>query len=203
YTSLPPAADQLPVYIPLKPGVNRTFLALDPKTTLPYTQQWSLNWQYGLKNYVFELGYTGSKGTHLIGSGSANQALLASPDHPVHGETTNTIQNLNNRALTLEWLPSALSMRGSWFDSRYNSLQFSVKRQYANNLSFTAAYTLSHAIDDISSPNSGRGQGNGSFTGDFYSRAANKGSADFDRRHRVVASYVYAIPGILQNKAFG
>jgi len=201
WVPFPPATSELPVYIPLKPGANRTFLGIDPTTTLPYTQQWSLNWQYGIQNFMFELGYTGSKTTHLIGGTRPNQALLASPQNPVRGITTNTIQNLNSRALTLQFLPNALTWYGSYFDSQYHSMQFSVKRQYSRDLTFTTAYTWSHALDNVGASNGGRNQPIGSFTGDFYNRAANKGTSDFDRKHRVVGSYVYSIPGFRDSGA--
>jgi hypothetical protein len=203
YVVNPPPSNDLPIYIPILPGVTRSFLAIDPQTKLPYTQQWSLNTQYALHNFVFEVGYSGSKATHLIGGTRANQALLASPTAPIHNETTNTTSNVSLRAPTLEWAPSALSYYGSYFDATYNALQLSVKKQYSQSLTFTAGYTLSHGVDDIGASGSGRNQPIGSFTGDFYNRRANRGSADFDRRHRVVASYVYNIPGIFQNSALG
>jgi hypothetical protein len=202
WVPFPPATSELPVYIPLKPGANRSFLAIDPTTELPYTQQWSLNFQYGLGNYMFELAYAGSKSTHLIGSTRPNQALLASPERPIHDQTTNTTANASLRARTLEWLPNNLTMYGSYFDSNYHSLQLSVKRQYSRDLTFMAAYTWSHAIDNAGANGSGRNQPIGSFTGDFYNRAANKGTSDFDRKHRVVGSYVYTIPTIAENSAF-
>jgi hypothetical protein len=203
YVNPPPPSSKLPIFIPIKPGVTRSFLALDPTVKLPYTQQWSYNLQYGFRNFVFEAGYAGSKATHLIGSTKPNQALLASPDHPIHDQTTNTTANVSARALTLEWAPSALSQYGSYFDSNYHALEFSAKRQYSRSLTFTASYTWSHGVDNVGANGSGRNQPIGGFNADFYNRAAYKGSSDFDRRHRVVASYVYSIPGIFQNSAIG
>jgi hypothetical protein len=203
YVVNPPATSQLPIYLPIQPGVTRSFLALDPTTKLPYTQQWSLNTQYAYHNFVFELGYAGSKATHLIGSTRPNQALLASLDHPIHDQITNSTANVSARAPTLEWAPSAFTYYGSYFDANYHALQLSVKKQYSQSLTFTTGYTWSHGIDDVGASSGGRNQPIGSFTGDFYNRAAAKASSDFDRRHRVVASYVYAIPGIFQNSAIG
>ena len=60
---------------------------------VPYSQQWSLNTQYGIGSYMFELGYVGTKGTHLNASYNANQALLASPEHPIHDQTTDPIDH--------------------------------------------------------------------------------------------------------------
>jgi hypothetical protein len=203
YVTVPPPSDKLPIYIPIFPGVTnpRRFIALDPTTKLPYTQQWSLNLQYALHNFVFELGYAGSKATHLIGGSSPNQALLASPDHPIHDQTTNTVANVAARARTLEWAPNALSYMGSLYDSHFHAFELGVKKQYSNSLTFTAGYTLSHGIDDSGASSGGRNQPIGGFTGDYYNRAANKGSSDFDRRHRVVASYNYSIPTVFPNSA--
>src|SRR5439155_20663982 len=141
--------------------------------------------------------------THLSGSTRPNQALLASTDRPIHDQTTNTTANVSARAPTLEWAPSAFTYYGSYFNSNYNSFQLSVKRQYSKSLTFTGGYTWSHGIDDVGASGGGRNQPIGSFTGDYYNRAANKASSDFDRRHRIVASYNYSIPGVFQNSAVG
>jgi hypothetical protein len=203
YVVNPPATSQLPIYVPIQPGVTRSFLAIDPTTKLPYTQQWSLNTQYAYHNFVFELGYAGSKATHLIGSTRPNQALLASSSNPIHDQTTNTTANVSARAPTLEWAPSAFTYYGSYFDANYHAFEVSVKKQYSRSLTFTTGYTWSHGIDDVGASSGGRNQPIGSFTGDYYNRRAAHASSDFDRRHRVVASYVYTIPGIFQSSSAG
>jgi hypothetical protein len=63
----PPATHELPFYRPLVAGQSdRSFLSMDPTLRKPYVQQWTLNLQYGLSRFLFELSYAGSKSTHLM-----------------------------------------------------------------------------------------------------------------------------------------
>jgi hypothetical protein len=80
-------------------------------------------------------------------------------------------------------------------------MQLSVKKQFSAGMTFLGAYTWSHSIDNARASGGGRNQPLGGFTGDYYNRAAYRGSSDFDRTHRVVMSYVYQIPGFQANPA--
>ncbi len=79
---------------------------------------------------------------------------------------------------------------------------FAIQREEAVHegpVVYCRLHSFGHAIDDVGASTSGRNQPIGSFTGDFYNRAAAKATSDFDRKHRIVASYVYQIPGIYEN----
>lgn len=130
-----------------------------------------------------------------------NQALLASPERPVNGQTTNTVANVNLRTPLLSWTTGGLREFQGGFASNYHSMQFSVKKQYSQGLTFLTAYTWSHGIDDVGASGGGRNQPLGGFTGDYYNRRANRASSDFDRRHRLITSYVWEIPGFQNNAA--
>ncbi len=49
---------------------------IDPNLATPYLQQWSLNvqWEF-MPNFLFEIGYAGSKGTKLLQIANANMAI--------------------------------------------------------------------------------------------------------------------------------
>ncbi len=53
---------------------------IDPRLSTPYIQQWSLNlqWEF-MPNWLFEIGYTGSKGTKLLQIANSNMALDVDP----------------------------------------------------------------------------------------------------------------------------
>jgi hypothetical protein len=170
---------------------------VDPTVKQPYTQQWSLNFQQGFKNFVAEIGYVGSKSTHVLGRVFPNRALLASPGNPINGETTNTLQNINQRTPVPGLGPRGLNDQATLFDSNYHSLQASLKKQYSVGSTFLLAYTYSHSIDNADA-GSGRNGALSSFTGDYQNRAANRGSSSFDRRHRFVGSYVYELPTLAE-----
>lgn len=196
----PPPVEAFPIFIPIGAAPARQILYMNPTMKVPYAQQWSFNTQYGLSTYMIELGYVGSKSTHLNASYGANQALLASPSAPIHTETTNTIANLNQRVPILGFSTGGLSEYDNVFDANYNSFQAGLRKQYANHLSFQIAYTLSHSIDDVSASGSGRNQPIGGYTGDIYNHRGNRGSSSFDRTNRFVASYLYELPSFAGNR---
>ncbi|HEV3197543.1 MAG TPA: hypothetical protein VGZ73_06535, partial [Bryobacteraceae bacterium] len=76
-------------------------------------------------------------------------------------------------------------------DSRYNSLQASVTRRLARGLRFLASYTFSKSMDDTSG---GSTTIFSEITGDESNMGSSKGVSDFDRTHRAVFNFSYAIP---------
>ncbi len=194
FVNIPPPTSAFPVYIPYTLGNARSSYPSDPYMKQPYTQEWSGNLQYGWHNFLFELGYVGSASTHLIAFMNPNQPLLASPANPVNGLTTNTVANRALRVPYLGWLPTGIQEVKSVLTAHYDALQFSAKHRFSNGLSFMLGYTWSHAIDTDSAGVGGRNQPLGGYTGDYYNLSSARGSASFDRTHRVVASYSYDFP---------
>jgi hypothetical protein len=76
-------------------------------------------------------------------------AGLASPDHPINGVTTNTLQNVFLRVPYLGYQPAGL--QGAGFDGicNYNSLQATVRKQLSHGLTFQVAYTWSKNLTDL------------------------------------------------------
>ncbi len=189
-----PPTTAFPVYLPYTLGSTRSTLPTDPYLKQPYTQQWTANLQYGLHNYLFELGYVGSASTHLIAGFSPNQPLLATPSNPVNGFTDNTVANRALRGPFLGWLPTGISLYKSILNGNYNALQFSVNHRFSHGLSFIGAYTWSHAIDNNGVSAGGRNQPLGSYVGDYYNTRSARGTSSFDRTQRLVLSYSYDLP---------
>ncbi len=189
-----PPTSAFPVYLPYTLGSTRSSLPTDPYLKQPYTQQWSANLQYSLRSYLFELGYVGSGSTHLIAGMYPNQPLLASASNPVDGFTVNTVANRALRSPYLGWLPTGISEYKSVLTGHYDALQLSVNHRFSKGLSFIAAYTWSHALDNDGVTAGGRNEPLGSFVGDFYNTKSAYGTSSFDRTHRVVVSYSYDIP---------
>ena len=85
-------------------------------------------------------------------------------------------------------------------NSNYNSLQASVKHQMGHGLLFNVNYTYSHSIDDGSTWHSGATTANGAAAGEGFTTdqtipGLDRGNSIFDIRHRLVANYVYQLPG--------
>jgi len=206
-----PSPSAFPLYQPIRLGSNPTVYPYDPLLKEPRTQEYSGNIQTEVKRMVIQAGYVGSRSTNLVGFVAPNQAGLASPDAPIHGQTTSTLSNLLLRVPFVGFTPgvdgmgafmstycaseqacSASPYTGKPFWSRYNSFQLSVNRRYANGLSFSGAYTWAHSVDNLNGSTSGRQQSLGGLTGDFHNPAI--GPSNFIRRNVFTGSYLYEIP---------
>jgi hypothetical protein len=77
-------------------------------------------------------------------------------------------------------------------NSSYHALQLEARKRYSQSLQFTAAYTWSHAIDDVSDvfPIAGAP----AIAQDSANLRAERASANFDVRHRLAASLVWHLP---------
>jgi hypothetical protein len=163
-------------------------------------QQYTVEIQQSYKSFVFSVGYAGAKGTHLIYGRSNNQAILASPANPINGDTTNSVANAAERAPFVGLAPLQFRVE-SGANSNYNSLQVNVKKIMSHGFQIMSAYTYAKSIDDASD-----NLGSAAFGAfgvpivgqmvfnDQNNPRAQHGLSDFDRRHRLVTSYVWNIP---------
>jgi len=165
----------------------------------PNVQQWNLTVQRELRGHlVFEIGYVGTKGTHLRETRTPIQPYIVSPQQPLtvvaangtrYTITQNTVANAEARSRVLGLGPSGMQLFGNDADSHYNSLQATLSRHF-QHLYLQAAYTFSKSMDDNSSDNT-------SFNtevNDQTNLAASRGLSDFDRTQRLIVSYAYDLP---------
>lgn len=164
----------------------------------PSTQQWNLTVEHQLPwNFVMEVGYVGTKGTHLRETRTTIQPFLVSPQNPItltaNGQTyvitQNTVANAPARSRVLGLGPSGMQFFGNDADSHYHSLQATLSRR-AGRMYFQTAYTYSKSMDDNSSDNTSFNTA----VDDQTNLRASRGLSDFDRTHRVVVSYSYELP---------
>ena len=192
----------------------------------PYAQQWNLTVQRELpKKLVAEIGYVGTNGRRLIGTGApvnpgqicttatpciipaslaglvtAPAGMLA-PGIIKNGDgsitiTQSTEANINARVPPqyLGLATSRLFAQTQHGFSEYHSLQASLIRQFSDGIYLQAAYTFAKSIDNGSGSSFGDELNGLLDIGDLLNAASNKGLSDFDRTHRLVVSYNYAIP---------
>ena len=184
-----------------------TNLTLSPNMTLPYTQDWDLNLQHSFgRDFLFEMGYVGTKGTHLPRFIEGNPAVFV-PGY-VNGQPISNSGNANQRRLysgcTLNDPPnscifSSMGEIASIANSSYNALQASLQKRFSHGVSFLASYTWSKDIDDASSFNmTGSAAkpvaGENDLAQNPFDLAAERGLSMFDARHRFVFSYVWDLP---------
>src|SRR6202007_2345978 len=75
----------------------------------------------------------------------------------------------------------------------YNGLQSVLRKRFSNGVEFQAAYTWSHAIDDAADPLVATA-GNRNIARNSFNLKEERGSSDYDLRHRLVVNYLYELP---------
>ncbi|MEZ5353846.1 MAG: carboxypeptidase regulatory-like domain-containing protein [Bryobacteraceae bacterium] len=143
----------------------------------PYMQHWNFNLQQNLgSSRVFEMGYTGSKGTGLYSARDINQpAPSAAPQNPRPNQRFDDINILESRA-----------------NSNYHALQTRFQQRFSHGLSALASYTWSKSIDDASNFFASAGDPN--FPQDSRNVALERARSNFDVRQRLALSYAYDLP---------
>jgi len=148
--------------------------------------QWSFDVQRELpSSWLLDVGYVGTRGLHLPFMWDPNQ-----PNNPVSPCTTDASGNTTCPRIYPNF--TEMSYTDSSGKSIYHSLQVKVERHYTRGLAVIGAYTYSKAIDTNSTYFGTTGSAN--FPENSFNRAAEKGPADFDYRHRLSLAYVYDVP---------
>lgn len=182
-------------------GATMTLLTLDPRLRLPYAQDWNLNIQRSFgANWLFEIGYVGTKGTKLP------RFIEDNPSISLPGQTW-AQQQQNFEAQRLYCMPmasgnctySSVGLIAGIANSSYHALETSLTKRFSHGLSFLASYTYSKSIDDVSSFNitgsaSQPVAGENDLAQNPFDLAAERGRSMFDARHRAVLSYQWALP---------
>jgi len=189
------------------------FGGYDPKNTLPYSENWTLDLQWQPTNdLVLTLGYVGNHGVHETIPVPFNQAGIATPQNPVlRGGANQQIYSYGTQVpgvaaesvctLAVGYCAGNVDLRSPYIGydpnsdfnrafgmSNYDALQFHVTKRVSHGLTVTGSYTYSHTLDEQSG------------LGLFYSGndpnnpRSSYGSSDFDRTHQLTVSYVYQLP---------
>jgi hypothetical protein len=203
-----PQANQFPTLVP---GVALSGTLFDRNIRTPYLQQYNVGLQYELfKGTLVEADYVGTHGVNLFRQVGINQAPLiatgSSLTNAVTGAviTTNTPANASLRAPFQGVSVNGFFQNQSTAQSNYNSLQLSLTRRFSRGLQFLASYTLAKSIDNASGQGGGAGIGGvvnpggvgetSVILGNQRDNRANRGLSDFDRKHRLVVSFLYDLP---------
>lgn len=189
---------------------------------LPYSENFMLDMQWQpTTTLAVTLGYQGNVGRHLIVPLPFNQPQIASPSHPVNGETysygyqvlsqsrrdssgnpqpmstepydTFDGGNVDLRVPYVGYDPNSTSFTSAGV-SNYNSLQAQVQKRMSRGVQFGFSYTYSHTLDEQSDLGL-------FFTGDNPQRLGDSyASADFDLTHVISFNYTFALPNMVKSK---
>jgi hypothetical protein len=197
-----PSQDQFPTFVR---GVALAGQIFDRDLRTAYFHQFNTSLQYSLnRDLLLEVAYVGTRGRNLIRDVAINQARLASPASPIINAVTGQAITTNTPAATNVALraPYQGVEVGSFLqiqstaESSYNSLQLSLTKRFSKGSQFLAAYTFARSIDDASggSDSTGEVRDTINIAGNQLDDRANRGVSDFDRRHRLVLSYLWDLP---------
>ncbi len=201
FTPLLPSLSSYPIFTPRMPGGGSTVVGLSTHVQDPYTEEYNLDLQAGLGwNTLAEAGYVGTRSLHVAGSVEFNQALLASPENPVNGETTNTVNNVIQRVPYAGIAPGSLVSETA-FLADYNALQASITKRLSNGMQFLGSYTWSRTLDETSGSSGNQVFELWLLTNNQFDPRQNYGPTDFDRTHRAVFNFTYDLPGIRNESA--
>jgi hypothetical protein len=160
-----------------------------------FIQEWSLDAQRQLGNsWVFDLGYIGTRGTHLVSETDPNQPMNLSSFPNESAAQQQAILAACSTGSCPRPYPdlSGFSYTQSAGSSIYNALQFKVERRFSRGLSLLASYTYSKSIDDTSGPFSD--SRNANFPQNSYNVAAERAVSDFDFPQRLTVAYMWSMP---------
>jgi hypothetical protein len=203
------------------------FGGYDPRNTLPYSENWTLDVQWQPYNsLLFDVGYVGNHGQHLLLPIPFNQPGIATPTHPINGqiysygyqatdadggqgtllteqvgttiaEFTGADGNTALRVPFVGYNPNSDFWEAEGI-SNYHALQISAKKLMTHGLMINASYTWSHVLDEGSGLSEGL-----FFNGNDPLRPRTAyGSAGFDRTHVFTISYLYQIPNLTKSEGF-
>ncbi|HEY0174548.1 MAG TPA: hypothetical protein VGB98_26265, partial [Pyrinomonadaceae bacterium] len=145
-----------------------------------------------LKDTVLEVSYIGNQGHHIWRRGVNFNDVLPQHRAAIATAFNNNDPNLNALIANSVRFPRVgpITKSESTGNSNYNGLQVWLNRRFVRNLSYSVAYTWSHALSDVPLT---------SFTtatSDPYNYHLDYGDADLDRRHTFVFNAVYQMPSL-------
>ncbi len=193
--SAPGLASQYPTFLPRTQTSQLTLNLPGPVFTPPTVQQYSANVQYQVTtSTLVQLGYVGTKSTHLEGTQNINQAVLAVNPASTLAATftgpTTAAANINARRPYLGF--SSISLAQEIFIANYNGLQAVVQRRMSHGFQAQVAYTFSKTLTDDTG--NGTFPGTGGTSGDALHPLNGYGPASFETPHRLVGNFVWQAP---------
>src|SRR5882672_1430695 len=145
----------------------------------PLTHQWNFDIQRELPgNFILTLAYVGTRGERLF----VNQDF-----NPGTGQF-----DANGNVIRLNPNLGPILVRTNGGDSIYHAGQLTLDRKFSHGLLLRGAYTYSKFIDDTSEVFVTSGLS--SFSQNVFNQGADRGLSAYDRRHRMVLTYVWDVP---------
>lgn len=163
------------------------FRTVYPRFRNPLVHKWNVAIQRELGwNTTWEVSYIGSKGQRLV--------VLWDPNTPVNDP--NPAAPTRPRRL-LPFIDGGIIETNAFGFSNYHALATQLEKRFSHGLDFLITYTWGHALTNVGTTLTG-----GPGVRDVTNISGEYSNANFDIRHRFVASWIYELP-FGRGKAFG
>jgi len=155
-----------------------------------YVSNWDLSYQHAFTHTLsLDVAYVGNAGAKLWGLIDINQPTVGSGWTTGATSPSTTLEQAARPYVAQFPYLSNINFLGNYYHSSYNGLQLTLTQQASHGVSFTAGYTYSHGIDDVSN------DWNTNVPTNSYNPSLERGNSGFDIRHRFTLTTTYAIPG--------
>ena len=189
----------------LKPSIR----AMDQNLVTPYYDQAHLGFQYQLsKNMVLESNYVGTFGhklTAIVGRNNFDgRTACPIPQNPYTSGPcfdAGYPNGFSTHAINTTY--STIGFRSNCCDSNYHAFQTTLRQRYSNGLQFNVNYTFAKGMDDVSDTFTTKNAGGNAYPTDSANPHLDYGPADYNVKHRAVASLVYDLPFAKSNRWIG
>src|SRR5262249_3451199 len=187
----------------LPSGGGLAYTLPDKNLRSPYALQYNLQIERELfSDFLVNLAYVGSRGIKLTRfrtpNGGPNSITLpidplGLTPSPIFAIALPPLSDINaSRFARPNPLLGAYTIFDSSAASNYHSLQLAATKRFSQGYQFTAAYTWSHAIDDVSDVFDVAGAY--ALPQDDRNLLSERASANFDIRHRFALSSIGNLP---------
>jgi hypothetical protein len=169
---------------------------IDQRLKDAYYEQMNFGFEYQVRSgYVWEADYVGTLGRQLVGLDNIN-IYPGRTSCPTSGAPYASTTPCGAAGYTSGFTTGHINtqfnndnFRTNGFSSNYSGFQTSLRKGYANGLQFTANYTYSKALDQVSDVFTQRNNVSGPLNS--YDKNYDYGPADFDMKHNVVVTLNY------------
>jgi len=199
-----------------------SFATYDRANKLPYTMNYTFDIQWQpRRDLAIDIGYVGNSGRHEVMPIPFNQAGIATPTNPIHGQyytygyTVQAADGSGPIQLPGNHGPMLATYEGGNDDlrvpylgysaesesykalgvSNYNALQTHVEKRLSHGVQVGFSYTWSHALDEQSAMGLFYNGNNPDNPHGAYA------SSDFDRTHVLNFNYLYQFPNFAKGNS--
>jgi TonB dependent receptor len=164
--------------------------SFDPVRRIPRIYEWNLTVEQQLSpNWLFRIGYVGTKSNNLFDHESSNlNQPLVPLDSNFSGSGTFGYNQGRPFFATRPGLNVVLPLDVARLSMFYNGLQTSVEHRFAEGFNILAAYTFAKSLGTAD------GNVNQCDVQNAHNVAAERGPTTPDFRHQLTVSYVYELP---------